>query len=438
MEATGREHQTPLPADVIKHMMSFLAPRDLLNISVTSKCFRSIIDEEVVLKVGLFSGGNSKQSMINLISMLRDQTIFIPDAMRMLRVVCGVVCERCCVRKVKVLRPKYGVFICWSCMRCHKFHTDGKLHSVGPSCVEYDRLTRAWRKSNKTYLLCPRLYDTIFEHPRTCAYSYGRTPWKRYDGKDMGVAYGKLQYMWSRHEHERITNTKIGPIVTYPDVKSLAQEFLIFEGLLNDCDDSGVNAVNLNVDNSFRKDRKNVVSEVIGEMLILNLRAPHPSSYKEIISAYDACQEEVEKMHSAKIQRMKRTRMHNQEKKLKKVEAMLEKLSSEVGGSLGQRVLEYVVNVNEYSIRYTNVPCVQWNYLDVFALNTMLEQYVQYPNRMTDDKLITLASRVRNRLSYYSDNHRMQTHNGVNMFVVKRKRFVRLYGPGHLLDESFW
>jgi len=57
MEATGREHQTPLPADVMKHMMSFLAPRDLLNVSVASKCFRSIIDEEVVVKVGLFSGG---------------------------------------------------------------------------------------------------------------------------------------------------------------------------------------------------------------------------------------------------------------------------------------------------------------------------------------------------------------------------------------------
>ena len=74
-------HQTPLPADMIKHMMSFLTPRDLLNVSVTSKCFRSIIDEEVVVKVGLFSGGNSKQSMKNLISMLRDQSIFIPDAM---------------------------------------------------------------------------------------------------------------------------------------------------------------------------------------------------------------------------------------------------------------------------------------------------------------------------------------------------------------------
>ena len=57
MEATGREHQTPLPAYVIKHMMSFLTPRDLLNVSVASKCFRSIIDEEVVVKVGLFSGG---------------------------------------------------------------------------------------------------------------------------------------------------------------------------------------------------------------------------------------------------------------------------------------------------------------------------------------------------------------------------------------------
>ena len=56
-------HQTPLPADMIKHMLSFLTPRDLLNVSVTSKCFRSIIDEEVVVEAGLFSGGNSKQSM---------------------------------------------------------------------------------------------------------------------------------------------------------------------------------------------------------------------------------------------------------------------------------------------------------------------------------------------------------------------------------------
>ena len=74
-------NQTSPSADMIKHMMSFLTPRDRLNVSVTSKCFRSIIDEEVVVKVGLFTGGNSKQSMKNLISMLRDQSIFIPDAM---------------------------------------------------------------------------------------------------------------------------------------------------------------------------------------------------------------------------------------------------------------------------------------------------------------------------------------------------------------------
>ena len=120
------------------------------------------------------------------------------------------------------------------------------------------------------------------------------------------------------------------------------------------------------------------------------------------------------------------------------VEAMLENLASKIGGSLGHCVLEYVVNVNDYSIKYTHVPCVQWNYLDVFSLNAMLEQYVQYPNRMTDDKLTTLASRVRTILSYYLDNHRMQTHNGVNMLGVKRKRVVRLYGPGHLPHNHIW
>ena len=98
--------------------------------------------------------------------------------------------------------------------------------------------------------------------------------------------------------------------------------------------------------------------------------------------------------------------------------------------------MEYVVNVNEYSIRYTHVPGVQWNYLDMFALNTMLEQYVQYQNRMIYNKLTTLASRVRrNHLLYYSDNHRMQIHHGVDMLGVKRKRVIRVYGPGNLQEN---
>ena len=165
-------YQTPLPADTTKQMMSFLIPRDLLSVSVTHTCFQSIIDEGVVVKVGLFSGANSKQSMKSRISVLRDQSIFVPGAIRMLRVLCGVVCTCCCVRKVKCLQPKYEVFVCWSFMRCHKHHTDGKYYKVGSSCVEHDCLTQAWRKSNRAYLLCPCLCDTIFEHPRTCAYSH--------------------------------------------------------------------------------------------------------------------------------------------------------------------------------------------------------------------------------------------------------------------------
>ena len=134
---------------------------------------------------------------------------------------------------------------------------------------------------------------------------------------------------------------------------------------------------------------------------------------------------------------MKRTRIHNQENKLKKVETICLKIASKVGGPLGHRVLEYVVNVNGYSIKYTHAPCVQWNYLDVFALSIMLEQYVQYPNRMTDNKLTTLASRMRNLFLYYSDSHRMQIHTGVNMLVVKRKRVIRLYRPGYLPENQF-
>ena len=30
-------HQTPLPADVIRQIMTFLSPKDLLSVSVTSK-----------------------------------------------------------------------------------------------------------------------------------------------------------------------------------------------------------------------------------------------------------------------------------------------------------------------------------------------------------------------------------------------------------------
>ena len=106
---------------------------------------------------------------------------------------------------------------------------------------------------------------------------------------------------------------------------------------------------------------------------------------------------------------------------------MLKKLASKVGGSLGHRILEYLVNVNEYSIKYTHGPCVQWNYLDVFSVNAMLDKYVQYPNITTDDKLTTPVSTLRNLLLYYSDNHRIKIHNGVNMLVVERKIVICLY-----------
>ena len=160
------------------------------------------------------------------------------------------------------------------------------------------------------------LYLNILE--RVHIPKYGRNQWKRYDGRHMDFAHRRLQCMWSQYAHEKIKNTRFGQIVTFPNVESLAQYVLIFEGLLDDYNDSGAHTVNFNVDNSFRESGKDIVSEVIGEMLTLSLEVPHPSFYEDIISIYDACQEVVEKIHSAKIQQTKSTRMHNKAQTMKK------------------------------------------------------------------------------------------------------------------------
>ena len=96
-----------------------------------------------------------------------------------------------------------------------------------------------------------------------------------------------------------------------------------------------------------------------------------------------------------------------------------------------------MVNVSEYLIKYANVPCVQWNYVDVFLVNDTLELYIKCPNGMTKDRLTTLSNRVRTMLLYNSDTPRMQVPCGVNFLAKMKEQVVWLYGSGYLPDDPF-
>ena len=138
-----------------------------------------------------------------------------------------------------------------------------------------------------------------------------------------GFSHGRLQYVWanmSTRESQTQELVQLSPFLMlshWPNNVWYSRDCWIITMTVE-----YMQSISM-LTTPSKKNRKDIVSEVIGEMLTLSLGAPHPSSYKKIISAYDACQEDIEKMHSAKIQRMKRTRMHNQENKLKRLKLCL-------------------------------------------------------------------------------------------------------------------
>lgn len=102
-----------LNSDIASEVFSFLDIRSLYNVTMTSKVGMSLLRHEHVVRSAMMQGGHSKTSMERLVPLIEKRCIWIPSPIRMLRLVNGRTCERCCRGRVHLVSDHYGVFFCF-------------------------------------------------------------------------------------------------------------------------------------------------------------------------------------------------------------------------------------------------------------------------------------------------------------------------------------
>jgi len=102
-----------LNSDISSEIFSFLDIRSLYNVTMTSKEGMKLLRHEHVVRSAMMQGGHSKTSMERLVPLIENRCIWIPSPLRMLRLMNGRTCERCCQGRVHLVSDSYGVFFCF-------------------------------------------------------------------------------------------------------------------------------------------------------------------------------------------------------------------------------------------------------------------------------------------------------------------------------------
>jgi len=90
------------------------APRDMLALSCTCKTLRAAITTPLVVKVAMMYGGNSKKSMNEIYTVMKQSSIYIPSPHRLLRLASGRYYEVCHKTKTNGVLPNLGLHVCAS------------------------------------------------------------------------------------------------------------------------------------------------------------------------------------------------------------------------------------------------------------------------------------------------------------------------------------
>lgn len=171
-----------LNLDVLTVVMSFVSPRQLLNLSQTCRPLHDAVTTELVVKSAMIYGGHAIKTMEELYPLFQKQSIYVPSPNRLLSLANGKRCEHCLISKVNHVRPNYGLFLCWHCLTTH--------------------FTRAWRRVVRT----TEILDPIIHHDRTA-----------------GSVYSFKKYLMSEHFKTGGKKDELnGPIVCYSDLVDIA------------------------------------------------------------------------------------------------------------------------------------------------------------------------------------------------------------------------
>ena len=75
------------------------------------------ISVESVIVSAVMSGGKARRIVQDLALMMHDQSIYPPDALRLLRLVNAVRCELCLGVSVFYTQKEFGLNVCWDCLK---------------------------------------------------------------------------------------------------------------------------------------------------------------------------------------------------------------------------------------------------------------------------------------------------------------------------------
>jgi hypothetical protein len=131
--------------DIASVIFPFLDVRELYNLAFSNKILLASLRHEHVVRSAVLHGGHAKTTASSVCRLVEERKIFIPSPRRFLCMVNGKHCERKgCNGKLNIVRPDYGLFMCWDC--CQK-----------------------WTKK----VIRNKKWMPLLEQPRTAGASYG-------------------------------------------------------------------------------------------------------------------------------------------------------------------------------------------------------------------------------------------------------------------------
>lgn len=104
--------------DVFSIVMSMLAPREMIRMSLCSKSLMNMVAYGDVVRNTIMIGGHGRKSLRGVLELLRLGKIHFPSPLRLLRLTCGQRCEiPGCTNTVHTIRAQFGVFCCFPCIQ---------------------------------------------------------------------------------------------------------------------------------------------------------------------------------------------------------------------------------------------------------------------------------------------------------------------------------
>jgi hypothetical protein len=119
--------------DLVETIFGYLDSRDLYQMSKVSKDLRGLIRHSHVVRSALMRGGRAQQTITRITRLVKDRRIFVPSALRLLRLCNGKRCEKCNENRVNWVNHHFGVFFCSkkNCLQskniCKKTYVNKKL-----------------------------------------------------------------------------------------------------------------------------------------------------------------------------------------------------------------------------------------------------------------------------------------------------------------------